>query len=158
MVHIIGNNISTYYILRSIYIFIRFSILDWLTWVQRWWPRATPDSGVCVMSLLLLQDTPRHDTPLINALLYPSTFSTPKCREIRKTTVYCSTLAGVPVGLLGYPRAYYISFREFNSHRVRILAGTFSFTKKWLAESARAWVSNIRWKSTSSGNAQPYAR
>ena len=26
-----------------------------------------------------------------------------------------------------------------------------------LAENARAWVSNIRWKSTSSGNAEPYA-
>ena len=30
--------------------------------------------------------------------------------------------------------------------------------KNWVAESARAWVSNIRWKSTSSGNAEPYAR
>ena len=34
----------------------------------------------------------------------------------------------------------------------------FFLHKNWLAESARAWVSNIRWKSTSSGNAEPYAR
>ena len=30
--------------------------------------------------------------------------------------------------------------------------------KNWLAKSAKAWVSYIRWKSTSSGNAKPYAQ
>ena len=35
-------------------------------------------------------------------------------------------------------------------------AGLFSCN--WFAESARVWVSNIRRKSTSGGNAQPYAR
>ena len=34
----------------------------------------------------------------------------------------------------------------------------FFLHKNWWAESARAWGSNIRWKSTSSGNAEPYAR
>ena len=34
----------------------------------------------------------------------------------------------------------------------------FFLHKNWLAESARACVSNIRWKSTSSGNAELYAR
>ena len=34
----------------------------------------------------------------------------------------------------------------------------FFLHKNWLAESARAWVSNIRWKSTSIGNAELYAR
>ena len=33
-----------------------------------------------------------------------------------------------------------------------------SCTQNWLAESAGAWVSNIRWKSTSSGNDEPYVR
>ena len=66
--------------------------------------------------------------------------------------------AGVPGGLVGYPRDYRNQFCEFNSHRVHTLAGTSSWIKKWSAESARAWVSNIRWKSTSSANAEPYAR
>ena len=48
--------------------------------------------------------------------------------------------------------------REFNSHRVHILVGTFSCINNWLAESTSAWVSNIRWRSTSSGNAEPYER
>ena len=34
----------------------------------------------------------------------------------------------------------------------------FFLHKNWLAESAKAWVSNTRWKSTSSGNNEPYAR
>ena len=36
-----------------------------------------------------------------------------------------------------------------------VLLGTFSCIKKWLAESARAWASYIRWKSASSGSAEP---
>ena len=34
----------------------------------------------------------------------------------------------------------------------------FFLHKIWLAEGARAWISNIRLKSTSSGKAEPYAR
>ena len=33
-------------------------------------------------------------------------------------------------GLVGYPRAYQNQFREFNSHRVHMLVGTFSCIKK----------------------------
>ena len=73
-------------------------------------------------------------------------------------TWYSYYYAGVPVGLVGYPRAYQNRFRAFNSHRVHLLVGTFSCIKKLLAESARAWVSNIRRRSTTSGNAEPYAR
>ena len=44
--------------------------------------------------------------------------------------VLCSkTTAGLPGGLVGYPRAYYTQFREFNSHRVHILVGAFSCIK-----------------------------
>ena len=46
------------------------------------------------------------------------------------------------------------SIRVFNSHRVHILVRTFFLHKNWSAESARAWVSNTRWTSTSSGNAE----
>ena len=35
-------------------------------------------------------------------------------------------LCSVPGGLVGYPRAYKNQFREFNSHRVHILVGSFS--------------------------------
>ena len=41
----------------------------------------------------------------------------------------CCTNNGVPGGLVGYPRAYNNQFREFNSHRVHILVGTFSCIK-----------------------------
>ena len=34
----------------------------------------------------------------------------------------------------------------------------FFLHEYWFAGSARAWVGNIRWKSTSSGNGEPYAR
>ena len=37
--------------------------------------------------------------------------------------------AGVPGGLVGFPGAYRNQFREFNSHRVHILVGTFSCVK-----------------------------
>ena len=37
---------------------------------------------------------------------------------------------GVPGGLVGYPRAYQNQLRDFNSHRVHILAGFFSCIKK----------------------------
>ena len=40
--------------------------------------------------------------------------------------VYRSPCTGVPGSLVGYPRAYQNQFREFNSHRGHILAGTFS--------------------------------
>ena len=42
---------------------------------------------------------------------------------------YISTHAGVPGGLVGYPRACENQFREFNSHRVHILVGAFSCIK-----------------------------
>ena len=42
-----------------------------------------------------------------------------------------------------------------STHRTR---RDFFLHKIWLAESTRAWLSNIRWESTSSGNAEPYAR
>ena len=35
---------------------------------------------------------------------------------------------------------------------------TFFLCTNWLAKSAKAWVSNTRWKPTSSGNAEHYAR
>ena len=35
-----------------------------------------------------------------------------------------------PGGLVGYPRAYSNQFREFNSHRVHLLVGTFSCVQK----------------------------
>ena len=37
--------------------------------------------------------------------------------------------AGVPGGLVAYPRAYLNQFREFKSHRVHILVGSFSRIK-----------------------------
>ena len=61
----------------------------------------------------------------------------------------------LPGGLVGGPRAYQDQFRGFKYRRVHTRRD-FLLPKKWLAESARAWVSNIRWKSTSSGNAEPY--
>ena len=64
--------------------------------------------------------------------------------------------AGVPGGLVGGPRANQCQFRVFKSHRVHARRYFLSSIKKWLAESARAWASYIRWKSTSSGNAEPY--
>ena len=39
-----------------------------------------------------------------------------------------------------------------------VVTGVVPFSPWYLPESARAWVSNIRWKLTSSGNAEPYAR
>ena len=48
----------------------------------------------------------------------------------RNQNQYCDChTAGVPGGLVGYPRAYYNQFRGFNSHRVHILVGTFSCIK-----------------------------
>ena len=67
--------------------------------------------------------------PLLMRFFAPRHPAHPVSGDSEDSTVYCSTLAGVPGGLLGYPRAYYISFREFNSHRVRILVWTFSFEK-----------------------------
>ena len=41
-------------------VFILFSLFHWLTWVQRCWPRATPDFGsVSVMSSFLLPRYPK---------------------------------------------------------------------------------------------------
>ena len=37
--------------------------------------------------------------------------------------------AGVPGGLVGYPRAYKNLFRDFNFNRMHILVGTFSRIK-----------------------------
>ena len=50
----------------SIIIYVCFPLFYRLTWVQRCWPRATPDFGsVYVISSFLLQDIPRHpDTRL----------------------------------------------------------------------------------------------
>ena len=39
------------------------------------------------------------------------------------------TYAGVPGGLVGYPRSCQNQSRKFNSHRVHILVGTFSCIK-----------------------------
>ena len=41
--------------------------------------------------------------------------------------------AGVPRGLVSYPRAYKNQFRCFKSHRVQILVGTFSCIKKLIS-------------------------
>ena len=78
---------------------------------------------------------------------------------------WMSTSTYIPGGVVDYPRAYKNQIREFNSHRVNShrvhvvhASRDFLLHKKWLAESARAWVSDILWKSTSSGNAEPYAR
>ena len=43
--------------------------------------------------------------------------------------IYEAQVAGVPGGFVSYPRAYSNRFREFNSHRVHILVGTFSWVK-----------------------------
>ena len=52
--------------------------------------------------------------------------------------MYSVYKAGVPGGLVCYPRDYKNQLREFNSHRVHILVGSLSCIKKILAESARA--------------------
>ena len=54
--------------------------------------------------------------------------------------------------------SYQDQFRGIKSHRVHTRKGFFLHEISWLAESARAWVSYTRWKSTSSGNVELYAR
>ena len=64
-------------------------------------------------------------------------------------------------GLTRFPHACYLrQFREFESPlvRSRINSEGFFLVRKMLAEIVTAWVTNIRWKFTSSGNAEPFAR
>ena len=48
--------------------------------------------------------------------------------------------------------------RPASKNRVNFDNGDFLLHTIWLAESAKALVSNIRWKLTSNENAEPYAR
>ena len=76
-------------------------------------------------------------------------------------TWYLIGFIGRPRGVAGYPRACYRSIswvRVSPSAYSYKFVGTFSLCTNWLAQSTKAWVSNIRWKSMSIGNAEPYAR
>ena len=69
---------------------------------------------------------------------------------------------GRPGGVAGYPRAGDRSISWLRIPRVqtyKFVPGRYFFLcANGLAERAKPWVSNIRWKSTSSGSAEPYAR
>ena len=60
-------------------------------------------------------------------------------------------LTGVPGSLVGYPRAYYNQFREFNSHRVHYSQGLFLALKKIISgkgdrASYQHWMKIEQWE------------
>ena len=85
----------------------------------------------------ILKYEPRPRLAYYTYLVYESNVALPPLQLLRYFLrvshelylVYIRIHAGVPGGLVGYPRAYRNQFGEFNSQRVHILVGTFSCIK-----------------------------
>ena len=138
-------------------------------WTRALLPPITSSTTVRIVFLWTPRDLPLR--PLCSVFHVATRTSGPPTTTADGQTVGMSSSAtlprrawgaGVPDGLVSYPHAYQVNFGgstltectySWGLRRTRI-----SCTKKWLAESARAWVRYMRWKSTSSGNTEPYAR